>query len=60
MKIEEIIIGDRVLIQKTEYVREHAKVKEVDEDAKIVLVELSDRHLHEIKPEYILKSFGQP
>lgn len=58
MNITEIVIGDRVLVQSGEFVKEVAKVKAILDNG-LVSVKLADGNFAEINPQYILKSFGQ-
>lgn len=57
MNITEIVVGDRVLIQPSEYVKEVAKV--VGWDNGLVIVKRTNNEITNIAPAYILKSFGQ-
>lgn len=58
MNLSEIVIGDRVLVQSGEFIKEVAKVKAFLDNG-LVLVKLADGNFSEINPQYILKSFGQ-
>ena len=58
MNIDELKIGDRVLLQSGQYVKEHAQVKEFLDNGN-VLLRLSDGRIDEFDPQYILKNFGQ-
>lgn len=58
MKIKELTIGDRVLLQSGQYVKEHAYVKAFLDNGN-VLMKLSDGQFEEFDPQYILKNFGQ-
>lgn len=58
MNTTEIVIGDRVLVQSGEFVKEVAKVKAILDNG-FVSVKLTDGNFAEINPQYILKSFGQ-
>ena len=58
MKITELIVGDKVLAQTSEFVREIAKVKGIDKENGLVIVKMTDGTIREIHPQYILKSFG--
>ncbi len=57
MKIEELVVGDRVLIQSDYATKEVAQVKAFD--GKIVIVKNSFGDLIDIEPQYIIKSFGR-
>lgn len=57
MTIDEIIVGDRVLVQSGEFTREVARVKGVEDGLVIVL--FSDGRFADLEPQYIIKSFGQ-
>lgn len=59
MSIEEIKVGDNILIQSSEYVKEAAKVKGIDKENGLVIVILSNGEYTELLPQFILKSFGQ-
>lgn len=59
MNVEELKVGDRVLLQSGQYVKEHAQVKEFLDNGN-VLLRLSDGRIDEFDPQYILKNFGQP
>lgn len=59
MNVDELKIGDRVLLQSGQYVKEHAQVKEFLDNGN-VLLRLSDGRIDEFDPQYILKNFGQP
>lgn len=59
MNINDIIVGDRVLVQKPISCKEIAVVKEVDPACDLVLVSLSNDRIVEIGSRYIIKSFGQ-
>lgn len=59
MKIEEFTVYDRVLLQRGQYVKEHAQVKAFLDNGN-VLLRLSDGRIDEFDPQYILKNFGQP
>lgn len=56
MKIEEIKVGDRVLVEYG-FTREHAKIKETV-DNKVVL-QLSDNRIEEFDVKHITKVFKQ-
>lgn len=58
MNAKELSIGDRVLLQSGQYVKEHAQVKAFLDNGN-VLLRLSDGQLDEFDPQYILKNFGQ-
>lgn len=58
MKISKIVIGDRVLVQTSEYQKEIANIKAILDKDK-VLVRLTDGNIIEIEPKFILKSFGR-
>ena len=58
MSVNEIIVGDRVLVQSSEFTKEIAIIKAIL-SAEHVSVKMSDGYLTEINPIYILKSFGQ-
>lgn len=58
MSIDELTIGDRVLLQSGQFVKEHAQVKAILDENK-VLLRLSDGRIDEFDPQYILKDFGQ-
>ena len=58
MNITEIVIGDRVLVQSGEFVKEVSVVKAILDNG-LVTVKLADSNFAEINPQYILKSFGQ-
>lgn len=57
MNIEEISVGNRVLIQRSSSLLEHATVKALQKDG-TVIVKLSDNKITEIHPQYILKKFN--
>ena len=59
MDISRIIVGDRVLLQPSEYVREIAYIKGINKENGLVIVKLSNGDITEIAPSYIIKSFGQ-
>ena len=59
MSITEIVVGDRVLLQSSEYTREIAKIKGINNDNGLVLVLLSNGKFEQVRPQYIIKSFGQ-
>lgn len=59
MELNSIIIGDRALVQTSEFVREVAQIKGINNDNGLVIVNLSDGNIIEMAPQYILKSFGQ-
>lgn len=59
MKMEELTVYDRVLLQRSQYVKEHAMVKAFLDNGN-VLLRLSDGRIEEFDPQYILKNFGQP
>ena len=59
MTISEIVIGDRVLVQTSESVKEIAYIKEVNEKDGLVIVKMSNGDITDIAPQYIIKSFGQ-
>lgn len=58
MKIDEVIVGDRVLVQSAEYIREVAVVKDILDNGN-ALIKLSGGKFIEIHPQYIIRSFGQ-
>lgn len=58
MKMEELTVYDRVLLQSGQYVKEHAQVKAFLDNGN-VLLRLSDGRIEEFDPQYILKNFGQ-
>lgn len=58
MNVEELKITDRVLVQSDRSTKEHAKVKAILDNNKILL-QLSDGYIKEFAGEYILKNFGQ-
>lgn len=58
MKIEEITIGDRVLLQSSLAVKEHATVKAILKNGN-VLLKISDGSIDDYDPQFILKKFGQ-
>lgn len=58
MNISEIIVGDRALVQPSEFVKEIATIKGFTPEG-LVIVRLSDGEIKDIHPQYILKSFGQ-
>lgn len=53
-----ISMGDRVLVQSGEYVREVAKVKFIHDDG-LYTLRMADGHLAEVKAKYILKNLSQ-
>lgn len=57
MNITEVVVGDRVLIQPSEYVKEVTKVVGFDNGR--VIVKRPNHEITDIAPAYILKSFGQ-
>lgn len=57
MNINEIVNGDRVLVQSGAETKEVATAKTLLDNG-LVLVRLSDGKLAEMHPRYILKSFG--
>lgn len=59
MKTEDIIIGDRVLVQSGRATTEHAQIKGVNKENGKLIVRLSDGRILEMDSQYILKSFGQ-
>lgn len=59
MNVNELKVGDRVLLSSGQYVKEHAQVKAFLDNGK-VLLKLSDGQLDDFDPQYILKNFGQP
>lgn len=59
MNVEELKVGDRVLLQSGQYVKEHAQVTAFLDNGN-VLLRLSDGRIDEFDPQYILKNFGQP
>lgn len=58
MNVEELKVGDRVLVQSDRSTKEHAKVKAIF-DSGMALLQLSDGYIKEFDGEYILKNFGQ-
>lgn len=58
MKISKIVIGDRVLVQTSEFQKEIANIKAILDKDK-VLIRLTDGRIIGIEPKFILKSFGQ-
>lgn len=58
MNINEIIVGHRVLVQSGPSTQEHAEIKGFSENGESVIVHLSDGKIAEMKPHYIIKSFG--
>lgn len=59
MNIKDIIVGDRVLLQTSEFVKEVAQIKGINMDNGLVIVKLSNGDITEINPQYIIKTFGQ-
>ena len=57
MNIIEITIGNRVLVQTSEFVREVAQIKGINKENGLVIVRLSDGNITEMHPQYILKDF---
>ena len=53
MKIEDLTIGDRVIVEYGTTV-EHAKVKEISDK---VVLQLSDNNIAEFEPKHITKVF---
>lgn len=58
MKLEEIVVGDYVLLQSAPFTKEHALIKSTNPETGKVIVRLSNGQISEIAPEYIIKSFG--
>lgn len=58
MNISEIKVDDRVLICSGHATKEHAVVKNILDNGKI-LVRLSSDNFRAIHPQFILKSFGR-
>lgn len=59
MIIDEITVGDIVLVQSGHATKERAVVKGLNPNNNLVIIRNSFGDIIEIKPEYILKSFGQ-
>lgn len=57
MRIDKIVVGNRVLLQSGESVKEVAQVKGIASDR--VIVKLSNGDITAVSPEYIIKDFGQ-
>lgn len=57
MNYSEIIVGHRVLVQSGAETKEHAKVKGITPDGRIIVI-LSNGDVVDMAPEYILKDFG--
>ena len=58
MNVEELKVGARVLVQSDRSTKEHAKIKAILDNDKILL-QLSDGYIKEFDGEYVLKNFGQ-
>ena len=58
MNVTEIIVGNRALVQTSEFVREVAQIKGINKDNGLVIVRLSDGNITEIAPQYVIKMFG--
>lgn len=58
MNINDIVIGDRILVRRGRYIKEHARILAILDNGNI-LVKLSDNSMSEINPQFILKTFGQ-
>ena len=56
MSNEKLSVGDRVLLQSGRYVKEHASIKALLNNGRI-LMKLSDGKFAEYNPMYILKIF---
>lgn len=59
MNVSEVVIGDRVLLQSSESVKEIAHIKGINKENGLVIVRLSNGDITEVHPQYIIKSFGQ-
>lgn len=57
MNYSEIIVGHRVLVQSGAEIKEHAKIKGITADGRVIVI-LSNGEITEMAPEYILKDFG--
>lgn len=57
-QVMKISMGDRILVQSGEYVREVAKVKFIHDNG-LYSLRMADGHLVEVKAKYILKNFSQ-
>lgn len=56
MNVDELKIGDRVLLQSGRCVKEHASVKAFLDNGNVLMI-LSDGKFAEYNPRYILKIF---
>ena len=58
MDIKELKVADHVLVQSGRYTCEHAKIMNINSKTDKAIVKLSDGSIVEMKPQYIIKSFG--
>ena len=56
MSNDKLSVSDRVLLQRSRYVKEHASVKAFLDNGNI-LMKLSDGKFAEYNPKYVLKIF---
>ena len=57
MNANNIIVGDRVLVQSAPETKEHARIKGINKDNGLIIVKLSNGDITEMCPQFILKSF---
>lgn len=59
MTVNEIIVGDRVLVQSAPETKESAQIKGINKENGLIIVRLSNGGITEMCPQFILKSFGR-
>lgn len=57
MNIQDIIVGDRILIQSGRASKEVAKVVAIDDERIIIKNSFGD--IEDIEPKFVIKTFGQ-